>query len=88
MAVILDAAGSAILDASGADINDESGAGGWLFTGPETLVYPSYIDTQAGHTLVAVPLNAYQMEPAGLGVPVIDADNPVPPPDGLWQAAD
>jgi hypothetical protein len=61
-------------------------SGSWRFAGPETLIYPSYIDTLAGHTLTAVPGEGYRIQPAGLGDPVCDADNPVPPPDGKWTA--
>jgi hypothetical protein len=86
--VILDEAAVALLDEGGSSILDEAGDGGgqYQFIGDEVLIYPDYIDVQAGHTLVATPLSIYQMEPAGLGDPTIDADNPVPPPDSNWIA--
>jgi hypothetical protein len=60
----------------------------WTFSGPEQLFYPSYIDLQAGHTLVATPGGGpYQILQAGAGDPVQDADSPVPPPDGFWSPA-
>jgi hypothetical protein len=86
-AVLAENALASLLDQGGNDILDETGSGsGWLFTGPETLVYPGYIDLGAQHTLVAVPGGTYQIIPAGQGDPVIDANNPVPPADGLWEA--
>lgn len=52
-----------------------------LYKGSETLVYPDYIDTGAGGTLVAAPNGTYQIAPAGLGV---NYGHAVPPPDGNW----
>lgn len=86
MAVITDEAGSAILDEAGSDIYDE--AGGSLppgvteatFSGPEALVYPTYIDAIAGSTLVAQPGQQYEVEPPpGTGQPAV-------PDDGNWTA--
>jgi hypothetical protein len=55
----------------------------YQFNGPETLVYPDYIDVQAGHTLVAVPGQVYGILPpaAPLGLPCA-------PSDGLWTAVE
>ena len=51
----------------------------------ETFTYIAYIDVQAGHTLLARPGGTYQIAPAGQGY---DYGSTVPPPDGLWAAAD
>lgn len=51
-----------------------------LFSGPEALVYPSYIDTEVEHTLTAEPGQTYEIEPPpGTNQPAI-------PPDGFWTA--
>lgn len=49
-----------------------------LFTGSYELVYPSYIDSGALHTLVAEPGQEYEVEPPpGTGQPAV-------PDDGRW----
>jgi hypothetical protein len=55
----------------------------YQFHGPETLVYPDYIDWGAQHTLVAVPGGTYDIypPPPSLGLPCA-------PPDGLWTAVE
>ena len=52
------------------------------YLGNFTRTYTQYRDTAADMTLVADPGGTYDMAPAG-GVAM-----PVPPADGLWQAAD
>lgn len=54
---------------------------GYLFGGPETLVYPSYIDVNAQHTLVAEPSGTYLMSS-----PSPALDQSIPPADGFWTA--
>jgi hypothetical protein len=54
-----------------------------LFQGAETLCYVDYLDTIAGHTLVAAPGGTYQIAPAGEG---FDYGFAIPPPDGLWAS--
>jgi hypothetical protein len=55
---------------------------GYLYGGTEQLTYIDYIDTTAGHTLVATPGGGpYQIAPAGQG---FNYGFAVPPPDGLW----
>jgi hypothetical protein len=55
----------------------------YKFNGPVTLVYPDYIDAQAGHTLVASPGGIYDIliPGPGLGAPAV-------PNDGLWAAVE
>lgn len=79
MAIILDEAAGDLLDEAGGDIFDELGGGiSYLFSGPETLVYPSYIDVNAQHTLVAQPQTVYEIEPPP------GTNQPAVPPDGFW----
>ncbi len=48
------------------------------FSGPEELIYPSYIDAGALHTLDAVPGRSYEVEPPP------GTNQPAVPPDGFW----
>jgi hypothetical protein len=52
------------------------------YLGYETRVYPQYLDLTAGGTLIADPGGEYDLAAAG------SLDLPVPPADGLWEAAE
>ena len=58
-----------------------SAPSGYVFNGPETLVYVDYTDLDAGHTLVASPGGRYRIYAPS---PVLE--QAVPPADGLWSS--
>jgi hypothetical protein len=53
----------------------------YQFGGPVTLIYVCYIDAAAGHTLVAVPGQIYDIQTPVLNLPAV-------PVDGLWTAVE
>jgi hypothetical protein len=55
-------------------------ADSFTFTGPATLGYMAYADTETGEMLVAEPGQSY-------GIRAVEPGLPVPPGDGRWTAA-
>ena len=53
----------------------------YLYGGTLQVTYIAYIDTGAGHTLLASPGGVYQIAAAGQGY---DYGSTVPPQDGMW----
>ena len=55
-------------------------ADSFTFTGPSTLGYFAYADTETGRMLIAEPGQSY-------GIRATETGLPVPPADGRWSAA-